>query len=63
MNTTLTQDEFRYSQQKNKEYIYIQAKNKFISDFMRQPNILSDYDSAYIDQIYVRLCQQANIIP
>lgn len=52
----LTLEEIAYGQQKNREYIYEESKEK-------SKEILGRYDWQFIDTYYERLCNLANITP
>ena len=61
----LTKEQLEYSQQKNREYIYREAKEKVIAfkfeckDFSKW----NDRDETLVDDHYEYLCERANINP
>lgn len=66
----LTPEQIVYGQQKNREYIWTQAREE-VWDFKRklakifnQPlTTLTEEDIEHMDNKYIRLCKQANITP
>jgi hypothetical protein len=63
MKMDLTKEELAYSQQKNREHIWIQAKQERVV-FKKEhsdSSLWNSFDEAWTDFRYIELCEKANI--